>query len=355
MTFADEVTADAPYVWWDTRQASGHTQPDKSGHGHTGTITGSPVASGSGLTFDNTATGADQYITSNARVVASGTTYTTWAFEVVCQTSAWTPVGAAVLSIDDWPNEAGLTEVFNHSGGNVRVSFPAGALNSASNMPTGSLVSLIVESNATNNLNIYLNGTLDATGSGGAAVYAQDEFLIMAGDGLTAFGGGPDGWNGLIRHGMFYNHSLGATRAAAHYSALSNDPSGGTHFTPPTELTVSNIAYDAPAIANALRKYYPVGPRGRAVWRIPGDATLAASYTFNQPYPWVDGQDVANGNLFPTNVPRYQLGSSDSNLDTQTIVRTFYGGSTYPISADESTGLTAFLTANGYTPGDWIT
>lgn len=125
-------------------------------------------------------------------------------------------------------------------------------------------------------------------------------------------------------------------------------------FTPPTEQTVPNIAFDVPPIWNELRKYYPVGPRGRAVWRIPGDPTLASSYTFQQPYPWVDGQDVANGRLFPTNVTRYRLGFSDSNLDTQTIVRTFYGGASYDITADEATGLTAFLTANGYNPGDWI-
>lgn len=363
MAFADEVTADHPYVWWDTRQASGTAQPDRSGNGHAGTITGSPALSTDGLTFSNLATGDDQYITSNAGLLAVSS-YAAFCVETVCDLTTFvsfhfatgiqsltTPDSADIaFSLNEptprtnincsWESTTGLAS--SHQGG--RNDPP---------VTTGSLHHIALDFDGATGT-VYLDGSVYQTCVGSVGplnVTSAATPFFIADDGLAA----GDGFNGLVRHGIFYTHSLGSTRIAAHATAALTNDSSGSHFTPPTELTVSNIAFDVPPIWNALRKYYPVSPRGRAVWQVPGDPTLAASYTFNQPYPWVTDQDVKASNLFRTDIPRYQLGSSDSNLDHQTIVQVFYGGSTYAVTSAQVTGLTAFLTANGYTPGDWIT
>ncbi len=362
MTFASEVAADSPYAWWDTRLVSAGAQPDSSGHGVTGTVHGSPVASVDGLTFDNTPTGADQWIASDAPTVLSGTTYATWACEVVCRATSWMHEGDNLIALDDWPDENGLTGFFNHNSGSVRCNSPTLAISATSNVPTNSLVLLVSEYDGTN-FNIYFNGVLDKTQAiapiQGGAVYNQDETMILAGDGLTVFGGGPDGWSGLIRHGMFYSHSLGPTRVAAHYAALSDDPppSAGNTFRPPTQAVVPNIVMrEDPSYTpagNALRRYYPVGPRGQAVFKLPNiNEATAAAYTFDQPYPWVDGELVKNGNLYPLPVGPFD---AQSNLIAQTIDKVFYGGHVYTLSTGEVTGVSLFLTAHGYTPGDWIT
>jgi hypothetical protein len=128
---------------------------------------------------------------------------------------------------------------------------------------------------------------------------------------------------------------------------------------PPTDNSVSNTAYEVPPIWNRLMKYYPTRKRGKAIWQIPfQDPTTAAAYTFNQPYPWVDLDLVNKGNMFPDPPqpdPTTQTSTSDSNLKVQTIVEVFYGGHVYTITADQATGLSAFLTQQGYTPSDWIT
>lgn len=129
-------------------------------------------------------------------------------------------------------------------------------------------------------------------------------------------------------------------------------------FNPPTEFTVSNVTFDVPAIWNRLMRFYPQRPRGRAVWKLPNvDETTADAYTFDQPYPWIEADLIARGNMFPSVPdPPSGLGTGDSNLKLpQTIDKVFYGGHVFSITANEVTGLSAFLTANGYNPADWIT
>ncbi len=364
MTFASEVAADSPYIWWDTRLVSAGAQPDSSGNGHTGTVHGSPVLSASGLTFDNTPTGADQWIASDAPAVTGGTTYATWACEVVCQASSFLHEGDQIIALDDWPDESGDTGLFNHTGanpGSFRANAPLTGLSAIAPIPTDSLVLLVSEYDGTN-VNVYLNGVLDNSrltdSFQGSGQYVNDETMILAGDALTVFGGGPDGWTGLIRHGMFYDHALGAARVAAHWAALPSDtPPTANTFRPPTQDVVPNIVMrEDPSYApagNALRRYYPVGPRGQAVFKLPNiNEATAAAYTFDQPYPWVDGELVKNGNLYPLPVDPFD---AQSNLIAQTIDKVFYGGHVYQLSTGEVTGLSLFLTANGYTPGDWIT
>ena len=76
------------------------------------------------------------------------------------------------------------------------------------------------------------------------------------------------------------------------------------------------------------------------------------TYTFTQPYPWVTAEDVG----VPTRAfPDPPIGQGDSNLKTQTVDSVFLGGHIYRIDDDEALALSAFLAAEGYVPGDWIT
>src|SRR5258706_592004 len=119
MTFAEEVAADTPAIWWDTRNASGSNQPDSSGNGKTGTIVG-------------------------------GTTIT-----------------------------------------------------------------------------FYLDGAVYGTNTGTPfAVDLLESASFFMGD--DVFGG--DGYKGLIRHGIFYDHALGPARVAAHAATALET---GNLYTPP--------------------------------------------------------------------------------------------------------------------------
>lgn len=122
-------------------------------------------------------------------------------------------------------------------------------------------------------------------------------------------------------------------------------------FTPPTEDSVSNIAFDQPHEWNRLMRYFPVRKRGRAVWVLPDD-----TLTFDQPYPTV--LDDANGraSLFPpVPTPPSGLGTSDSNLKQTTYKKVYEGGHEYTFTdIFEYQRIYDFLTNEGYDPADWL-
>jgi hypothetical protein len=125
----------------------------------------------------------------------------------------------------------------------------------------------------------------------------------------------------------------------------------GYLYTPPTEDTVSNIAFDVPPIWNRLMRYYPVRKRGRATWALPD----GVSYSFDQPFPLVTPENKARGDLFSTNqTPPNDGITSISNLNAVTYLKVFYGGATYPVTLSEANNLATFLTANGYNFEDWL-
>lgn len=121
-------------------------------------------------------------------------------------------------------------------------------------------------------------------------------------------------------------------------------------FTPPTEDTVSNVAFDVPPVWNSLMRYYPTRKRGKAVWQLED-----GSYTFDQPYPSVEHNAVNRDTLFPAVPnPPSGLGTSTSNLIALTYLKVFLGGHSFVVTDAEEVGIAAFLTAQGYTPSDWL-
>lgn len=123
-------------------------------------------------------------------------------------------------------------------------------------------------------------------------------------------------------------------------------------FTPPTENTVSNVAYDAPGpLSNKLMRYYPSRKRGRTVWKID-----EVTFSFDQPFPMVEDSGPNRDSLFPyPPVPASGIGTTISNLIAITYQKVFYGGHVYYLDdALEVALLGTFLSDNGYTAGDWL-
>jgi hypothetical protein len=127
-------------------------------------------------------------------------------------------------------------------------------------------------------------------------------------------------------------------------------------FNPPTEDTVSNVAYDVPPLWNRLMGYFSPRKRGRAIWVLE-DGTLS----FDQPYPTIEDTPANKVSLFPAVPdPPSGLGTSTSNLIALTYQRVFLGGhqylldSTIPGDALLITEIAVFLNANGYTASDWL-
>lgn len=221
MTFATEVEADAPTLWWDTRQASGTSQPDRAGNGHTGTITGTPALSTDGLTFDNTSTGDDEFIVAD--------TATDWTSPSICFEAVGALTGLAnLIGLDTAGTPLGNIGIYL-TGSNVIGGFysaPGGGLHSlgAAASIDSALHHFAVDLDGAGLLSIYLDGALI-----GSNDYSPDDsydaginqLFVLAND-LCACG---DGSTGLIRHGIVYDHGLGATRIAAHAAAaLGDDP-----------------------------------------------------------------------------------------------------------------------------------
>lgn len=223
MTFETEVLADSPELWWDTRQASGAVQPDRSGNGKTGTIIGAPTLDADGLTFD----GSGQYVISDADF--GSTTYPQWSVEVVFTATDLSNSYQHLAGIVDTGFTDYLVALVNSGGGADRVLDLEWVGTGGHSTSSGSVPPLIAADTRYHAVfdydgtaaQVYLDGTAYAntvTTADFASIAAAANFLL----GDDSFG---DGFTGPIRHGVFYAQALGPTRAAAHATAaLGDDP-----------------------------------------------------------------------------------------------------------------------------------
>lgn len=250
--FPTEVTADSPYLWWDTRQISGASQPDRSMNGRTGIVTGSPsVDTDLGATFDNTGTGDDEYITATA-TTPNNTTFSAFTFEALI---TYTSGGSALLGFDDNPSEISYSIMYPQSsatlgrktigmsynmsnGSNRNISDPFSGLK----INDGAVHHLAIVNDGTNNF-IYIDGVRteppDAPAAGGLKI-THDALFTLAND-QCACG---DGYSGIIRHGIFYAHDLDADRIAVHaWAAFTNDTPGSGPPVPTCSTVTPNSGY----------------------------------------------------------------------------------------------------------------
>lgn len=101
--------------------------------------------------------------------------------------------------------------------------------------------------------------------------------------------------------------------------------SGGSTFTPPTDLIVGPINPDTTGQEARLMGYFPPHARGRNIWKLP-DGT----YTDVQPWPLITPQDAADGVL--------PIGDTATQV---TYLFVYYGGHTYTVDPAEAAALTA--------------
>lgn len=251
MAFSDEVTADAPLIWWDTRQyvTGTNVQPDRSGNGHTGSAVGLPGRDLDGtLEFNGT-----QHIRQDTDLTPVD--YSTWAIEAVFNLSSvgffttfagffsdaalndrllLTTAQASFSPSDptfigEWFN--GPT--FPLPGGTDRTvpnsPFPA------THVPAINTDYHVVFEGDGTNVTIYVNGSVFATVADSLdATFFDTANFTAAGD---QYSQNIDGW---LRHAIFYDHALGAARVTAHHAVVfSDDPTDFTGGTPPTLISLN--------------------------------------------------------------------------------------------------------------------
>lgn len=235
MTYASEVLADSPLLYWRLGEASGSTAADASGHSKTGTYNGSPtrgVASLIATDLGNTAVqfnGSDDCSFGGALMTNSaGATLELW-----FKTTATTAVASLY--------EAGVCNMTIYGDGHASV-LPTSKTTltlGPTNKNDGNIHhAVLTYSTATATVVLYIDGTLAAsasiTGAGGFYASAARAFRSQAA--VTTAGTGDEF--------AVYTTALSGTRVAAHAAAAS----------PPVPITIhpakitSTSAVRAPAI-----------------------------------------------------------------------------------------------------------
>lgn len=307
MTYSAEVLADSPLVYWRLGESSGTVAADASGNGHTGTYTngvalGAPGYTGDGntaATFDGTAI----QVVVGASTVVGPTTLGSFTLEAIVNidTSLAYPfnVGEIVVLGDPLLFSQDIIAL-EYVDGVFQASFQGTGVFSPTAAAAGSGVHhLAVTYNGTN-LILYLDGVAADT-----QAFSNAGALLTTADSLSVGNYPPIGTTpaavGVIDEAAFYTTALSAARVLAHANAVVMPTSYAATFTPPTENTVSNVAYEVPPIWNRLMRFYPTRKRGRAVWRLPSstsgggshDGTYVNSPTLGAPGLVVGDSDTA--------------------------------------------------------------
>lgn len=353
------------------------TAVDASGNGHDGTYFGLP-ANAAGLVVGDSDTAiafdpaTNDYLAQDDAIPAQTFTALTLGC-IVKPANPTDPHQPTIVGLVD-SSFVIYANIWLDSSAFVNFSVNAGegnaGLTSTTQLSVGQVCRIIAVLDGAN-VTLWVNGVAEATAAYTTFTTTEDIPFYVGADQVDNFGNVE--FNGTIDEAFFIaNHAatptevasiddawngigplspLGAVNALSPYLFYRLDdldePSTGTfRFTPPTEQTVSNVAFDALPIANALRRYYPIGPRGKAVWHLEDD-----TITFDQPYPTVFPDAAQHSDLFPVPPASNWWGS---NLTAVTAKVVYYGGHTYIVDTDEEVLLAAFLTAQGYTPGDWL-
>jgi len=221
-TLSTAILADSPVGYWKADETSGTVMADSSGNGYHGTYTvavgvtrGAPplrAMATASLGSDGTAVGATVPYNVALDVAIGGTT--AWAMEcVVKKVSTKGAVWDQVFGAIGTTGGMGLRLFYRGTGRNFATGRCDAADIASPNSTSGSIVHLIFERDGSVS-NLYENGMLVASGTGGAAqLYGDLQFLGTAAF-LSSYA-----FNGFGSDFALYNHALGATRALAHAKA----------------------------------------------------------------------------------------------------------------------------------------
>ncbi len=308
MTFAEEVEADSPDLWWDTRQAVGTVQPDASGNGFTGTLINGPTLDATnGVLFD----GAAQAIVSDVDVIPIGSV-DTFAVEAV------------VTRTGDSYHCAGFAGTLGSDGYLALLIFNVpdfsynlfNAVDGLEDIPLDVLTHVMGTYDGTD-LKVYVDGVEAASTpiASDPAVFAVAQPFRVGDD------GDDDEFVGNIMHAIYYGHSVSAERVAAHAAAAL----GGLTYTPPIAYDMGPVLFDTQGLQRLLFRHYSPHGRFQTVWKL---ATDPITYSLTQPYPLITPDDVRMGNM--------PIGQTYNDA---TYLHVYYGPET--VDADEAARLIA--------------
>ncbi|WP_182377901.1 LamG domain-containing protein [Nocardioides sp. WS12] len=213
MTYASEVAADSPVLWWRLGESSGTSAVDASGNGRHGTYAGSPTLGTAGLVTDGdtavTFDGVDDVVTYSGTVLASSATSTIelWFYDTLGSTSLTFDVSGSTSSqrVTINPATGTVTGFVNPTGtGSATFTSATGLIATATRHQ-------VVLRFDTGSMSVLLDGALlgGASRSGLINISAVNLGFLL---GQAAFAGVFDEFS-------IYGTALSDARVAAHYAA----------------------------------------------------------------------------------------------------------------------------------------
>jgi len=224
-TWATEIAADSPILWWRLGEASGTTAADASGHSNTGTYQGSPTFGTTGLISGDTDTavtfdGVDDRVISGTGI--SG--YPSAAVTIECAFKL-TAVNVQQVLLARSDVDAGFGTnwsfyLFVNSAASLRAAFFYGSnlrevFSSALSANTKYVVAARADSSSTD---LWVNGSQVSTTFGLGANLNSNSIPVTVGDWYQS---GPDHnrAKGVIDEALIFPTKLSNTRLSAHYAA----------------------------------------------------------------------------------------------------------------------------------------
>lgn len=279
MSYASEVLADAPLIYWRLGESSGTVAADTSGNGNDGTYTNGPTLGTTGLLVgdSNTAATFDGVDDSVQSVATFSSLLTAVTAEAMMKPAVISNNPSLYGFADD------ILEVTITSDGRVLAQAGAASFQSAAaTIAVGETYHVVVTSDGATGT-IYVNGVSAATGS--AVPFTPSGVGFWAGNDAA-----DDPFGGVIDEVAFYESALSAARVLAHYNA-SVGP--GLTYTPPIAYDMGPIIPDTQGLQRLLFRHYSPHGRFQTVWKL---ATDPITYSLTQPYPLITPEDVNQGN-----------------------------------------------------------
>lgn len=226
MSYASEVGADNPLVYYRLGESSGTAAADDSGNGHDGTYHGSPGLAATGLLTGDADTAVEFTAVANQRVESDTTvrgagTIAAFALECLVDLPASGGFDSLLLVADPALVGAGTIQL-SYLDGFVFFNFTGtGGFGNAA-AAAGAGVHHVVGEFTGTALHIYVDGVLGADEpfvDAGAVFGAASSFGVpVVGTGSTLVDAH------VIDEAAFYTHALGAYRAAVHAAVAVGDP-----------------------------------------------------------------------------------------------------------------------------------
>lgn len=230
MTYASEVLADSPLLYWRLGDASGTTATDSSGNGRHGTYAGSPTLGTTGLLSSDSDTAVTFDGVDDSVTYADTTNLTNFSIEAWIKTTA---TGERVIA--SRYNSASAEQMFmleldslGRASIIIRTGTGASAISGSAALNDGLRHHIVATfNNATDAVVLYVDGVSAATGSRTGNLVTFDTPFVVG-----AWGGGTVRFSGVIDEVAHYSTVLSSTRVAAHYAA-------GTAVASANEITLS--------------------------------------------------------------------------------------------------------------------